>query len=825
MIASNLPYAIRIVRSIFLVALILAFPLTLAVYVLGITDWDLSVPLLYGDTDHIWQLALNKVLYETGWVLANPYLGAPEVASWHHNASAQTSALHSVLMSALSPFVQDSVQMQQIYYLLNFPLICLTSFIACRLLGIARLPAFCVGLLFAFTKFRIDEMLYSYLPNYFMVPLALVAVIWILTGRFTVFFKKPQASSGWWRNVMKLACSRDFALGLVFIVLTAVSDGYYAFFTLLLLGFAFFARTLAGDWRRPASLIPVGAYIVVLLSVATLLQLPLHAYKKAHWNEFYPNGIQDPALIKHSFEAEVYSSSLKLLIAPNEDHHFKFLGNLGKRMVETSDEGRRFKRGNYWPLGALGSLLFAVALTLLALPNIRRKLTIRNSAGSDGRGSINPRTLGDALLSLTLFIFLASIAGGIGTLVALVFPTIRAYDRFPVFLIFVLYIGAAWFVTLKLRAAERPGRSIWAALIVFVTAAALYDQIPSDSHKGNESTKEKFLAERNFVRLVETALPPGAMVYQYPYSQYLSENKHYGWGSFAHIRLYLHSHDLRWSNGGAKNSPADDWNFRISQLPLDKLITEVEAVGFGGVAIDRSVLSSTEYEDVRRTFTSRGYEIHEDVPSKYTFVRLRDPGFQLIYDPTYHDVDRIVVTDPGRLMNSDFPRFVNGETLRRYADIAAGKSPLVITKLDHPEIFIDGSVFTRGQGQSAIAPISEMQGQLSCELDATSRTLSITLKNGSSFDWKLGHGPFPIGIGVHLIHLRSGELLRWDNGFRVSTEAYIKKGASLTIRLPLDTLIRDAKITLDGPLVAEFGLVQDGNAWFNNVSCKVPLAA
>ena len=165
-----------LLRTVLWVCLLIGVPLVLGAYVTGFYSWDLSVPILYGPTDHIWQITLNKSLYETGWILTNPYLGAPEVANWHHNSSAQTSALHSVLMLLLSNFVDDAVQMQQVYYLLNFPLICLTSFLACRLLGVSRLPAFCVGLLFAFTKFRIQELLYSYIPNYFMVPLALFTI-------------------------------------------------------------------------------------------------------------------------------------------------------------------------------------------------------------------------------------------------------------------------------------------------------------------------------------------------------------------------------------------------------------------------------------------------------------------------------------------------------------------------------------------------------------------------------------------------------------------------------------------------------------------------
>ena len=331
----------------------------------------------------------------------------PEVASVLDNASAQTSARQSVWMLSLSTFVHDPVRMKQCYDRLNFPLICLTSFLACRLLGVSRLPAFCVGLLFTFTRFRIAEMLYSYLPNYFMVPLALVPVIWILSGRFSAFVEGLDISEDRWRNVARLLRSRDFLLGFLFVVLTAVSDGYYGFFTLLLLGFSAFARMLLGDWRRPLSLLPVGTYIIAVMVAAILLQLPLQNYKKTHRSEFYPNGIAEPALVRHPFEAEIYSTSLKLLIAPNEHNRIKPLGALGKWMVQTSEDAHQWKRGNYWPLGMLVSILFGLALTLIAFPSIRRKWRDRQSPDSAiPLQTIPPQATGDALFSLPLFSFL-----------------------------------------------------------------------------------------------------------------------------------------------------------------------------------------------------------------------------------------------------------------------------------------------------------------------------------------------------------------------------------------------------------------------------------
>jgi len=808
--------------------LLVGVPLALAYQVLGLWDWNLTIPLVYGHGDQIWQLVLTKMLVDTGWILNDPYLGAPGIAHWYNNAAAETSALHSVLMLGLSLIVHNPVRLQQIYYLLNFPLICVTSFLACRLLGIARLPAFATGLLYAFTTYRLYCIIYAFLANYFMVPLALVSIIWVLGGRFVALFDEVEESAGPWARLARILRSRDFLLGLVFVILMAVSDGYYTFFTLLLLGFAAGCRALIGDWRRPLTLVPVGVYIAALLGAALALQWPLHQFKETHRNEFYPGGVEDPALVKHAFEAEVYSTSLKMLMAPIPGSRIAMVGNFGNKVAQTNDAARKFKEGPaFVPLGTLGSVLFGIALTLIAVPAARRE-AVRRASVANFRPDLArpPDTLLDTLLSLTLFIFLCSIFGGLGTLIALVFPTIRAYNRFPLFLIFVLYLMGAWFTTRRLGG---PRRVAWTVFLLLVTVAALFDQIPKGVDKGSAAVKARFLADGHFVHEVESALPPGAMVYQFPYSQYLRNSKYYGWGSFAGLRLYLHSHDLHWSNGGAKNSPADNWDYFVSKLPPKDIITEVEAAGFRGLVVDRTVVNAEEYHRFYVAFVARGDNILDDARSKLVFVKLRDPGYRLVYGHNYREVESIIITDPTRMLTqTEFSRFVNGSALKRFIASHGLRSGMVITRAKHPAFFVDEPALLGGLGQTAIKPITSLLGHMVCKMGASHQatnapdTVLLTLDNQSLFDWRLGSGRFPIGIGVHILR-PNGKLLSWDTGFRVHADTYIRRGTSYTFRVRLNTAPFGAYVRDHDPVVAKFGLVQDGNAWFGRVTCTVLL--
>ncbi|MDD5461557.1 MAG: GtrA family protein [Methylococcales bacterium] len=685
-------------------------PLILAMSVLGLWHRDLSIPFVYSGSDDVWQLILTKVLKDTGWILDNPFLGAPDIAHWHFNAAVQTSALHSILMLALSQFIDDAVKLQQIYYILNFSLISITSYLACRLLGIARFAAASIAVLFSFTSFRIGWIFYAYLANYFTVPLALVPIFWILTGELGKFFPKEQPLHS---GIKSLLRSGKFWISFFCVLLVTLSDGYYAFFTLLLLGFATAMRAIYGDIMTPARLLAPVLLITTLILVALVVSLPISTYQHAHPAELYPDGKADPTLFKRPFEAEVYSTSLKLLVAPIPEHHIKNLGQLGQRMVDNANAARKIPTGLSVSLGTIGSVLLLACFAVLAMLALHQASP--NSRKTKFPDFLNNNPILWAAVILSVFIFLCSTSGGTRALIALIYPTIWAYDRFPLFLIFCLFAGAGAIATALVRDTTRSKFTIAVGITLALTVAGLYDQIPFNAAKGNAQTHDKFLAERSFIHHIESMLPAGAMVYQYPHSQYLSDSKYYGWGSFSHLRLYLHSTDLRWSNGASKNSPVENWHERIAGLPITDLITEVEAAGFQGLVIDRSVVPGDEYQKVRAALANQGLEILEDAPGSLAFARLKDPGFRIVYDPAFREAERLVITDQSRLTQSIVPSLISKPALQKFlAQKQSASFPLAIERALNPGIFKRAELLSREAGEKAIQPLEAMKGQMLC---------------------------------------------------------------------------------------------------------------
>jgi hypothetical protein len=130
---------------------------------------------------------------------------------------------------------------------------------------------------------------YAFLANYAAVPLAFVPVLWVLTGRYAAI---TAAGPG------ALFRSRSFWASMFFLVLVTLSDGYYAFFTLLMLAFATVVRMGLGDLRRPAQLLAPIVFILTVVTLALAMTLPLKSYQRANVDEFFPDGKEDSTLLK-----------------------------------------------------------------------------------------------------------------------------------------------------------------------------------------------------------------------------------------------------------------------------------------------------------------------------------------------------------------------------------------------------------------------------------------------------------------------------------------------------------------------------------------------
>jgi hypothetical protein len=232
----------------------------------------------------------------------------------------------------------------------------------------------------------------------------------------------------------------------------------------------------------------------------------------------------------------------------------------------------------------------------------------------------------------------------------------------------------------------------------------------------------------------------------------------------------------------------------------------------------------------------------EDEASRLTFFRLNDPGYRLVYEESYKDAAKLVISDTSRPLKSTLPRLVNQPALKNLLEKNNDKSALVIERATHPEVFFAAANLDRGIGEKPILPLSDMRGEFQCSVaraastGAANDTLLVTLANTSDFDWKFNQGKFPLQIGVHLRSL-DGTLLRWDDGLRLSTGTpgyvtgkvtrseplSIPRGTTGQLRFPLSQLNLKGLGESHQDLIADFRMVQDGHAWFEHLGCKVAI--
>lgn len=792
--------------------LLILVPLTIAFCALGLWQWDLSIPFAYHYYDDIWQLVTTKGLLDSGWILSYPYLGAPSEASWHYHSAPQSSALHSVLMTPLGWMFNDAVVVQQLYYLFNFSLISITSYLAFRLIKAERFVSFVLAICFAFITYRFNTIFFSYLSNYFMVPLAIVICFKVASGGF---FQHLTASE---KNFfISLVKDKRFYLSIFVCVLIAISDGYYAFFTLLLLGFSAIVGFFILPKDKLKTLTITGFFCSTILISNAIIMSPNNAYKEQNKAEFYPNGVVESATIKRPMEAEVYSTSLKLLLAPIIDHRIQTIADLGRYIIQTNYDARKFPAIRpIVSLGTLGGIAFLVCLVSLCYfsPN--------NTVSFERRKLF----LNTRILSLfAVFVFLTSISGGIGTLIALVFPTIRAYDRFPLFLIFIVFSNLAllWTYYGKRLIESNFRRTIFLLCVCVLT---LLDQIPSTAFKPiTMEHVERFKAEKRFIEKIESSLPASSMVYQYPYSQYLTDNKYYGWGAFSHLRAYLHSSKLRWSNGASKNSPVDNWHQGLATLNFYELIDILNTTEFRGVLIDLTVVDESELENIRLYIEEQlDMTLKVDLKAKLAYFELPPKQFALKYSVPDMEIKSLLLYENSKLSN--LPSYLNTEIIKNKLD-SLSTSESSPTEIENDDSFIDMRQYKLlFEGLNEKLKTEQINGNVICDvvdvqLDKSS-TVRLKVENTGDFDWILNKGLMPITLGF-LLYDTSNNVINTTANYRFKEVVKVNAGKAISVEVPLGSI--EPSLSNSSELRLNINLLQEGNVWFNinsqNTSCNL----
>jgi hypothetical protein len=309
------------------------------------------------------------------------------------------------------------------------------------------------------------------------------------------------------------------------------------------------------------------------------------------------------------------------------------------------------------------------------------------------------------------------------------------------------------------------------------------------------------------------------MVYQYPFATYTRPSQFYSWGDFSHLRLYLHSHTIRWSNGAELGSAADGWHLRISVLPNLDLIREIRAAGFSGLVIDRAVLKGSQFQELAADLaTISGATAREDPDANLVFWSFPRLGYRINYQEDFSFAESITIENRDSLGQGQLSEFIDSDALRAIADREAKAYPQVIRRSDHPEAFIGADKIGRGAGLSRLAA-DEFQADVSCPSIAepvnASSNLSVTfeISNGGPYDLYFETGPTPFRLGLLTVTTRDGKQIG-DSLVRVPARIRVPSRATVPLTVAIKDLKLDRFSSKERPLIATFALLQEGNIWF-----------
>jgi hypothetical protein len=555
------------------------YPLLAGVLSLGLAAWamklwraDLSVPLRYVEVDDAkFYFGLAKGIIDHGWYASNASLGAP-FGQHLYDFPQGADVLNLLIMRALALFSSNPAVVVNAFYLLTFPLIAASAWLALRAAGVSRGAATVCAVIFALLPYHFNRgESHLLLSAYYEVPLGAYLFLSLLGGR-PLFTRRAEGSRGP-AGLWSAATGRSLQTVLVCVVIGTAGLYYAAFAIVLILG-ATLAVALARR-GRPAVLAGVAVTAVIAVTLGADLG-PSIVYQARHGH--------NAAVARAGFESEQLGLKLTNLVLPVRDHRFGPLSHVNQDYSDSFAPG--YCESCYATLGTVGTVGFLwLCLSGLAM-------FVAGRGWLAARDGYRHAALGAGLA------FVVGTVGGISSLIAFgITPDIRGWNRISVFIAFFSLLAAGWLLDGLLR---RVGTRPRGALLGFATLAAVlafgaWDETTPYFIPGYRAVAAEYSSDAVFGRAMDRALPPGSEVFALPYEPYpegyaprsrgVSPPSPTLGSSYELLRGYLHTSHLRWSYGAIKGR-SGDWQSQLAPKPLGLSISAAAAAGFAGLYVD-----------------------------------------------------------------------------------------------------------------------------------------------------------------------------------------------------------------------------------------------
>jgi phosphoglycerol transferase len=501
---------------------------------LRLWDADIRVPFSYSG-DGTLNLTLIKTVMERGWFYENPRLGAPSGQQLYDYPVLSGDGLHVAFFWLAGLFTDDPSVVMNVFFVLTFPVTAVVTYLVLRRLAVGPEVAVVIAVLYTLTPYHFMRgEVHLFLAAYYVVPIGAYLALSVLDGRAR----------------MGLATA-----GLAALVALASGSFYYSAFTVLLVAVAAVLRFFAARDRR--AFLPAAFVVGVILAVSLVQLAPSIVYRVA-------NGTNEEVAKRYWFESENYSLRLTQLLLPVDGHR---IDALASRKAEYTDQIPQ-NEGRAATLGIVASVgfLWLLAVVLLAVVGAWPAVIARY------RG----------IAALTLASVLVGTTGGLATLLAVVWPQIRSWNRLSIFIAFFALLAVG--LLLESLRPRLPALGFGALLAGLLVLGAL-DQTSPFFIPPHAGLAVDYRADQSWYRSVERQLGDDASVVQLPHEPF-PEPPLGPRPIYEPAKAYLHTSDARWSWGAMRGRP-DDWSAQYATRPAAELVPAAREAGFEAIVVDK----------------------------------------------------------------------------------------------------------------------------------------------------------------------------------------------------------------------------------------------
>jgi phosphoglycerol transferase len=549
-------------------------PLGIISFMLRLWSGDLSVPFVYGG-DALYYEGQIKGWFQHGSYFTNSSLGAPGVSQMYDFPSAD--GLNVMLIRAFGFLGADAGMAINLFYLSGYVFTGLTAGLVLRRLGLSRIVALAVTVLFVLTPYHwIRGEGHLFLGIFWILPLQLLVLWWLDSDEPPLL----KAQSGGFP--LTLGNGRS-AAALVIAAASGALGIYYMFFGCFFLVFAGGRAAVRKHAWRP--LLAAGVLILVSAVVFLAQMAPSLLYQAQH-------GKNTQAVPRTPFESEVYGLRITQMVLPIDGHRIPALAEKRANYRLMSPGGDT--EGNMAALGIVGSIGFLLAISALLFGWPRDRLPGRDEGGPSATAGGDPPVTGADrppslrwLGALTVAALLLGTVAGFGAVFAgLVSPQIRGYNRISVYiaLFAVLTLGVLADRLIRRRPTP-PWRWLSVGIVAVIVVLGVLDQTPGTLAAARQANAALYASDAAFGRQVEQTLPAGDTVFQLPYIPYPGYGVVYGLQEYDPLKGYVHSDGFRWSYGAMKGRPDAVWQESTSALPLPEMVPLLRKTGFNALWI------------------------------------------------------------------------------------------------------------------------------------------------------------------------------------------------------------------------------------------------